>query len=69
MSIPKGSMIRRRMFHGSLPLERSSMPLQIMYLAPDANEMLAIIAGSSAYHSVIAASLENSNKSLKMLFA
>jgi hypothetical protein len=57
MSIPKGSMVRRRMSDGSLSLERSTMPLQIMYLAPAANEMLATMAGSSAYHSVVAASL------------
>jgi hypothetical protein len=45
------------------------MPLQILYLAPAANEMLATMAGSSAYHSVVAASLKNSDKALKMLFA
>jgi hypothetical protein len=68
MSIPKGSMICRHMSDGSLSLERSTMPLQILYLAPAANEMLATMAGSSAYHSVVAASLENSDKSLMMLF-
>jgi hypothetical protein len=69
MSIPKGSMVRRRMSDGSLSLERSTMPLQILYLVQAANEMLATMAGSSAYYSVVAASLENSDKSLKMLFA
>jgi hypothetical protein len=69
VSIPKGSMIRRRMSDGSLSLERSTIPLQILCLAPTANEMLATMASSSPYHSVIAASLKNSDKLLKMLFA
>jgi hypothetical protein len=69
MSIPKGSMVHRRMSDESLSLERSTMPLQVLYLAPAANEMLPTMAGSSAFHSVVAASLKNSDKSLKMLFA
>jgi hypothetical protein len=57
------------MSDGSLSLERSTMPLQILYLAPPANEVLVTMAGSSEYHSIIAALLENTDKSLKMLFA
>ena len=69
MSVPKGSVIRRLMSDGTLTAERSKTPFRVLYLAPAANELLATMAGSPAYHSVVAASLEKSDKTLKMLFA
>lgn len=69
MPVPKGSVIRRLMYDGTLTVERSKSSCCIMYLPPAANETLATMAGSSAYHSVVAVSLENSDKTLKMLFA
>ena len=69
MPVPKGSVIRRLSSDGTLTVDRSGTSFRILYLAPAANEMLATMAGSSAFHSVLAASLGKSDKSLKMLFA
>ena len=69
MPVPKGSVVRRLMSDGSIKTELSKTPFRILYLAPAANETLATMAGSSAYHSVVSSAVIDSDVSLKMPFA
>lgn len=69
MSVPKGSVIRRLHSDGTLKTEVSNLTFRVMYLAPAADESLSTLVGSSALYSVLAASANNSDKHLKMLFA
>ena len=69
MLVAKGSVVRRLMSDGTLKTEVSNMTFWVMYLAPAANESLSTLVGSSALYSVLAASANDSDKHLKMLFA